>query len=446
MYEYLNTGCRLLRNGWFLAFVLLALPNCGIDPRGECAKDPSKCPVQPQCPGPNCPINPCPGPMCPDNPCPGPNCPDNPCQGPNCPLVFDPGPMDQSDAIMCDIPAPTEKVECATQADIDNPDLVWSTQAAIALATSKSSKIALDWSEESKAACNGLPRKVTYLGGEFPDGARVCINCEQQLMIDMVYKTPAAACAAKCEDLVNQSGGFIPEKLKEYCQANALPATNYGSEICPAGYKGACTAAGNKDDIWIDPRRTPDKVTWIDLPPMGVEVDAANPNTLKRTAADSMPAEFDLGGASAQVITSGDAWLDFSTDANNPGGVILGVRASSCADPVNCPDNDYTRAGIVGLLLHENGLIYTENAGQQQTGPHGSHNPSERFRVRIVDNHDVSKTATISFYKVTCGPMPCDPILLDTSLVTLPYPLRVDSSFRKQNATLANVTLFFIKQ
>src|SRR5436190_21831149 len=118
MPDLMLLGSRLVRTWWFWAFVLLALPNCGLDSSGipcsptEFCGDPcegSECP-QP-CPDPNNPeCNPgCPDP---DNPDCTPTCPDpdNPDCAPPCPdpdnpactpppdMAWDPGPSPVSSA------------------------------------------------------------------------------------------------------------------------------------------------------------------------------------------------------------------------------------------------------------------------------------------------------------------------------------------------------------
>jgi len=63
-----------------------------------------------------------------------------------------------------------------------------------------------------------------------------------------------------------------------------------------------------------------------------------------------------------------------------------------------------------------------------------------------VDNHDGTATISYSrFHACTPGPL-CTEDVFYTSLQTPNYPLRVDASFREQNATLTNVTLVRIQQ
>jgi hypothetical protein len=468
MYVFLKSGCAWLRTGWFWAFVLIALPNCGLDTRGYCVD--GKCPPQecegdacpkpcpdpdnPECPpvpceGPDCP-KPCPDPDNPDcpKPCPdpdNPDCPPIPCEGPDCPPVteFEPGGPPLTEAVFCDIPTPVEKPEdsCASPAEAADPLNYSLSQAATLLVSNLKTGLALDRSYAATLACAGQPRKITYLDGSFPDGARLCLNCGQQ--IPMKYATFAKACVAKCKDLINSSSGFKPADVNQYCEANAVTATNHDKKMC---YMGACTTGGNPEPNFVDPRRTPDKVLWTDLD--GAAPNAGNDfNTLKRTKPDSMPTNFDAGAASFQVITRGDAWIDFQTESNTLGH-LLGVKTSSCTDPTVCPDLDSTSAGIVGMLMHETGQIYGQNPGQAQSAALGAYNAGERFRVQVVANHDQANTATISFYRYTgaCGVDVCAGDFLYTSTVTPAYPLRVDASLRLQNATLTNVTLVYIQQ
>src|SRR5688572_7179916 len=162
MRVFLKSGSDWLRTGAFWALVLLALPNCGLNSEGLCVNEPC-------------------------NPCEGPNCPPDPCEGPNCPepedpiRYFQPG-AEPVDAIMCEIPTYLDEGDfvCATAAEAADPTIVSLHEAATALAIGKKSAFALDWSDP--AACpDGLPKKVEFLSGQFPDGFHLCLNCGTQI-------------------------------------------------------------------------------------------------------------------------------------------------------------------------------------------------------------------------------------------------------------------------
>jgi hypothetical protein len=355
-------------------------------------------------------------------------------------MAFDPGSPPVSDAIMCEMPAPVAdpKDSCATAAEADDPANLSLTQAATALATNQKSSIALDWSPAALSACFGLPRKVTYLAGAFPDGMPLCLNCAQQ--IPNVYATPAKACIAKCQDLITFGNGVKPADITAYCIANATTAPNYDANIC---YNGACTSGGTPDPAFVDPRRAPEPLVWIDLIDTAL---GATPNTLVRSAPTSASPNFDAGAASAQIILSGDAWVEFST-TDNTLGHMLGVR-NSCPDAAQCPDVSPFRDELTNaLLLHENGEVYVQEGDPWMLLPpsFGPYSAGERYRIHITDNHDGTATVSYARYTGACGPATCPGDVFHTSVYQPAYPLRVDATLRVQNATLSDVTLVYRK-
>lgn len=461
----MQVGSRFVRAWYFWAFVLLVIPNCAFNSKGfPCEpgdKRPS-CNEAPPCDGVECPPKPCEdgeGPDCeppcdPEDPdceppcdpadpdCEPPCDPADPeCLPPDPPMVFDPGDDPLSDAIFCEIPQP-EKVDvvtCATQADVDDPTNLSLTAAATALATGQSKNFALDFSDAAKLKCNGLPRKIAFFGA-FPDGQTVCLNCNQQ--IPMTYATHAKACVAKCQDLITFGNGIKPADTVAYCVANARLATNHAKDIC---YNGACSNGGTPLPNWIDPRRMPEPVEWIDH--IGTE---ANGNSLTRIAPQTGPgtADFNAGAASAQTIAYGDAWIEFEASEDDKHHV-LGVR-TSCADPSMCVDTVPTLDdAIFAIDLGVSAAVHVFEGGPslQVYGTFGQYTAGERFRVRIKDNHN--GTATISYARLT-GPCPPGELCANeqvfyTSVATPAYPLRVDTSFREQGATLFNVNIVRIK-
>jgi hypothetical protein len=431
MRDFLKLSGRWLRAGWFWAFVLLALPNCGLDTSGI------------PCPPEGCPTDCTPGdPEC-DPPCDDPDDPE--CPPPDPVEAFKPG-LSPTSAIMCDFPKPVpdDEDDCATQQEADDGMSI--TKAAVALVEGQSNAIALDFSEDALLACNGRPRKTKFLQGSFPDGATVCLNCGTQ--IPMVFASPTKACIAKCKDLINFGGGPIPAGgTNAFCEANAKISTNYTS--C-ADYANACTGGGNPDPNFFDPRRHQEKVVWSDLS-LGVEAFGTGNNSLRRTAPTTGPAESDFneGAASAQTIVEGDGWVEF--EAGQPGlSHVIGLR-ESCADPGSCADTNYGLGGIgFSISLNNDNNVYVIEAGNPLVveGPFGlPYTPGERFRVRATDNNN--GTATITYSRVAPGCMEGTVCLEDvfwTSESPSPdYPLRVDTTFREVDASLVNVTIVRIK-
>ena len=393
MRDVLKSSGRWLCAGWYVPLILLALPACGLDSSGL--------------PNSN---------------------------------AFDPGTGDLSSAVMCDIPKPTLEgtSECADATDVGIG--ISLNKAAVALADGTHGSLGLDFSAEAQTACNGFPRKINFFG-PFPDGTAVCLNCAQQ--IPAKFSGPQAVCIAKCKDLVFQTADMSQTQIDAFCQANARVATNFAGNIC---FSGACSQAGNPLPNFNDPRRAAEPVKWIDL--IGASMSG---NTLTRTAPTTGPdvADFNAGGASEQLITKGDAWVEF--EANNTNlSQVLGVRAS-CNDPGNCPDTDPSLSDIgFSIILNTDGFVYVIESDPQVTviGPFGQYTAGERYRIHISDNTD--GTATISYSRVigSCTPgTPCNETTLSQQqAVAKPkYPLRIDASFREQNATVANVTVMRIQ-
>jgi len=418
MREFLKTSVRWLGIGSFLALVYFTAPSCALQTTGTCVKD---------CEGDNPPNPPCEGVDCPDPPCDKPSCmpPDPP------PLVFQPGDNPTS-AIMCDFPKPMKPdlSTCATQAEVDSGNFMPMSEAATALVTGKTKPIALDWSVDAMAECLGLPKKVEYLAGSFPDGAAVCLNCGSQ--IPLTYANPTKACIAKCEDLVAASNGFIPADVHDYCVTNAHTSTNFTKDAC---YDGACSSGGTPVPGFVDPRRNQEPVTWVDK--IGAD-DNGGTNSLTQTAATI---GWQAGAASAQTVLNGDAWVEFSVTETNTGH-RLSLR-SSCAEPINCQDMDASEVDLGFIInLGGDGLVYTQDLGSPESGPFGSYSAGERYRIRARDNHN--GYAVVSYSRVigACSPgTECVEDVFNTSATLLAYPLRVDASLRQQNSTLANVTI-----
>jgi hypothetical protein len=393
MRDVLKSSGRWLCAGWYVPLILLALPACGLDSSGL--------------PNPN---------------------------------AFDPGTGDLSSAVMCDIPKPSLEGgnDCADATDVGIG--ISLSRAAVALADGSHNSLALDFSPEATNACNGFPRKIDHFG-PFPDGTTVCLNCAQQ--IPAKFSGPQAVCIAKCKDLVFQTADMSQTQIDAFCEGNARVATNFTGNIC---FSGACTQAGNPLPNFNDPRRVAEPVKWTDL--VGTSFQG---NTLTRTAPTTGPdvVDFNAGGASEQLITKGDAWVEF--EANNTNlSQVLGVRAS-CNDPSACPDTDPSLTDIgFSIILNTDGFVYVIESvpGVTVLGPFGQYTAGERYRIHVTDNNDGS--ATISYSRVvgSCTPgTPCNETQISQQQAAAKpkYPLRIDASFREQNATLANVTVMRIQ-
>src|SRR5262245_31609731 len=174
MREFSKSTARWLRAACFWPLALLALPNCMLDFDS----------IGPQ------------------------------------PWDFDPGPSPASSAIMCPISVRDIEGagECATQQDVDEG--ISFSAAATALVEGLNNPVALDWRQDALDACGGMPRR-TQFHGTFPDGLRLCLNCDAQ--IPAVYADPTQACIAKCKDL-NRDGQSTSAEVVEFCEANTRTA------------------------------------------------------------------------------------------------------------------------------------------------------------------------------------------------------------------------------
>jgi hypothetical protein len=376
----LKSSGRRLRTGWFWPLVLLALPNCILESGGL---------------------------------------------GP--PPVYEGG-ANPTFAIMCDIPKIVE-TDCATSTEVGIGMPL--SHAAVALVQGEQSSLALDLSPAAEAACSGSPKKIEF-NGTFPDGYAICINCGTQKPIP--YPDGNAACVAQCIDLIHYGGqGEPPGGAQAFCEANAHVSTNFDKDEC---YADACGSdAGTLAGGFVDPRRAQEPVIWEDL------IGASDTgNTLTRTAAGT--ASFSAGGASKQIISHGDGWVEFDANETNMGHIV-GLSETSDPPPA---DADASQFDIgFGITLATDGNVYTIEDGTP-TGPIGTYTAGERFRVWAVDNHD--GTASITFFRVAPGCVPgtiCTGNQIGGSATHPSYPLRVDASLSDLGAQVNNVTLVRIK-
>jgi hypothetical protein len=404
--------------GWLLPLVLLALPNCGLQTSGGCCLPVDECSENdPECnEGSDDPVN-----------------------------AFQPG-YNQQEAIFCDIPKPLAPGDdgCASQEEAEDPANISLSEAATALFNGETNSFALDFSAAATAACpNGLPKKIKFFG-KYPQGMTVCINCGTQIDDGDPYDNPTQACIAKCKDEVNKDGLIPAEGTDAYCEANARISTNLATNDC---YLNVCIN-GSPNMTWDDPREEAEPVMWTDF--IGTD-DGSGSNSLARTAdtTGGTTADFNAGAASVQMFAKGgDGWVEFAAGDGTDKVHVLGLRTSSCTDPVSCPDDD-PHISTVGFAidLNSDGMVYVlepddaAKDGFVVYGPFGPYTAGERYRIRITDNHD--HTATIAYLRLVGG-VEQPPFAFNIKPAPQ-YPLRVDTSLREVDAVLSDVTLVRIK-
>jgi hypothetical protein len=390
MRDFLKTGVRLGRTHWFWPLALLTLPNCSFHVNGL-------------------------------------------------PSNFKQSDGPYNSVIFCDIEEKTGRHCPVSQAEIDSG--VPLAAAATALATGRTSDHALDFSPDALARCAGKPEVVTF-AGPFPEGFPVCMNCSADVGPAKLYPDEASVCQTKCWDL---NGSDVPPTADTtaFCAAHASISTNFAPTLGSLCLDGACLDAGTLRNDFVDPRRPPDPVIWGDL--IGTATSGIAGNTLTRSAATT--GNFDAGAASTELITKGDAYVEFTANETNTarlGGLSEGPP----------PDNnpDFISIGWA-IDLFKDGCVYIFESGVKQPGSvatcatpqaFAGYMAGQKFRVNVTDNNDAGHTATISYALVTasCSPgMPCPTSVLYTSPTPAHYPLRVDSSFREQGGTLGDVNL-----
>ena len=251
------------------------------------------------------------------------------------------------------------------------------------------------------------------------------------------YADATAVCVAECQDKVAAypAAAPLPPNTLAFCTAQAHASTNFLAIGC---FTGQCTDSGTLRSDFVDPRRTPEAVQWIDL----VGTMAAG-NSLTRTApATGM---FDAGAASMQTIAKGDAYVEFEASESNKSHV-LGLSLGAA-------DTDPSIADIgFAISLNADGRFYVLEGGSLIMGPDingsfGTYTVGQRFRVKLTDNHDGTAAVTYARVNGPCTPgNPCpDTVFYTHAGAPTMYPLRVDASFREQPATLANVTIVRIQ-
>ena len=344
-------------------------------------------------------------------------------------------------AVFCDIPKPPPPAPLCIKPD-EIPLGIRQASAAVSLNTGDTGTITIDESETALAACaadTGGPQAVEFLS-IFPNGKGGCL--------DPASLTDANAfCVTLCNQITDAAD-------PAFCSSHAHVSTN----VPLTGFPGGCTPDGSLS-MFVDPRPTPEKVDWDPLSLIGVT--PVNGNGLQRTANTSLPLDnppFDAGAASTQRIEHGDAYVEFSASENTLSHVIgLTQIPDGCAAP--CTDTDPSLTDINFAIslnkdLHfyviESGVLIT--TGPDLNGSFGTYDPNDpidpkRFRVSLRQSSDGSKTATVTYSRVSnCVPgNPCPEDVFYTHDGVANYPLRVDTSFREVNAVLNDVTLVRIK-
>jgi hypothetical protein len=343
-----------------------------------------------------------------------------------------------SSAVFCDIQQPPGR-RCANATD--KALGIRLESAAIELATGQKSTIGLDESPDARGRCGGEPEAVLFQG-QFPDGQPVCLNCSRIGAPPLPYADASALCVALCKDLFKSSGQ--PGDPALFCTGErAHVSTNF----VPAGgacFDGVCLDVGTPRADFLDPRRAPEPVTWGDL--IGVGVTGT---TLFRTTPTPGPGVFDAGAASVQVIGSGDAYVEFTAvglDKTRLCGLTSG------APPDTNPGFDSIEFAVD---LFKDGHVYIFEQGVKIAGPDtdpahlnsfGTYQNGEKYRITLKNNFDGSAKVTYSRLTGSCtdGSV-CPEQPLFTSSRPAHYPIRVDSSFHDQGATLNNVRLVRIR-
>ena len=397
MGDFLKSAGHWVRVGWFWPLALLTFPMCFLDSTGL----------------------------------PGNNDPP-----PDPPAAFDPGPSPVTSAIMCDIPKFNGSGCASDQEILDYPS---KGAAAVALNLGEGlGQIVLDYSPNS---CVARPMRVELLS-PFPDGLIVCLNCGTQ--IPAVYGDATKACIAKCKELNSSGVEFPADDVDPFCEANAHVSTNFNIDTC---YPDFCSMAGTPIPNTNDPRRDPENLTWVDFQPNDTIISAVG-NTL--SFAGPGTGDFSAGAASEQLITTGDAWVEFEAGETGVSHVV-GVRAS-CDTIASCPDTDGTLADIpLSISLNVTGEV---NVVENVAG-------ASRWcgavcglrRGRAVPDPRRRPQRRHGGYLVHTAPRPlrAEPACTGTTLYSHPvgtgppYPLRVDATFREADATLTNVTIVRIK-
>ena len=344
---------------------------------------------------------------------------------------FDAGTPPRTSAIFCDIEMARR---CATPEDLAMGTRLASAAVAL-VAGQPGTTIGIDDSPAALSVCGGGPVAVVF-EGTFPQGLSTCVNCGET--IPVTYPDANVACQTRCHDLfgaTSPDGSFLPTNPPTadtiaFCAANARASTNFPLNGC---FADACTMEGTLRLDFLDPRRIPEPVEWINL--AGV---TASGGSLQRTAPET--GQYDAGASSSvsQLIAGGDAY--FEVTATETDRARLGGLSSGPAPVGGITLNDIG----FGVLLEVGELFVFESGGVVSS--FGAYASGDKFRVKLRDNFD--GTATVAYTRLI-GPCvdgsPCSEATFHTSTNLATYPVRVDALFRTFGATLTDARIVRIR-
>jgi hypothetical protein len=349
--------------------------------------------------------------------------------------TFQQGAEPLTGGVQCVIPQTVEPEggwPCATPDDLATG--IPSTSAAVLLNSGGGGSVLLDYSKDSDTKCgNGNPRVIPVRGG-YPTGFTACLNCGQ---LPGVYTDGNAVCQAQCKSLFNHEGdGGSGDNV---CAAYAKTAPNW-TYSCQ---NGICSNSGTPNSNWPDPRINPESLVWKDL--QGV-VTQDNDSTIYFDGTIALPPDgqgFSAGAASAQLITEGDAFVEFEAGEANASHVVS--LRTTCDNPATCPDNDGTLGDLdVFLNLHYDNTPYVLDKALN-TLFHDvavTYTPGQRFRINVTDMHNGK--AKLSFSRFVAGSWSV--FYDDAGVHAVSYPLRVDASFREAGAHITKAAIMRIIQ
>ena len=354
------------------------------------------------------------------------------CGGPP-PAVFA-GP----NVLFCDIerPRPAGR-HCATPDDLQSG--IRLAAAAEALVSGQTSPVGLDDSPAALGRCMGQPEAIEY-EGPFPQGTGICLDCAAATASD-----PLAVCASRCAELTQPGVSPVPPEVIADCQRRTAIGTN-AIDSSGACLVGLCDGNGTIPVASVPPRTVPEPVDWRDL--KGVQ---AFGSLLMRTdPTPPLPQTFDAGAFSSQTITKGDGFVEFTVGGDDTTATttarLCGLSTVVAPDPLPA----YYRIGYA-IDLFTDGRFYIFEAGtkipsQDVTESWGTYGKDQRFRVHVKDRFD--GTATVSYTRLTASCTDgsvCPESTVFTSSTPIAYPIRVDTAFREQNGSFANVRLVRIR-
>jgi hypothetical protein len=337
-------------------------------------------------------------------------------------------------AVFCDMRVNLQERRCATAADLAMG--IRLPEAAIALAQGQSSAIGIDDSPAALARCAGQPEAVTF-AGPFPKGSVACIDPDN-FGAGNFYPDTESVCVQQCLNVLDSPSPADPV-LVDFCRGRTNPSTGAST---PFG--NGCTSGGNPVEGWPDPRLSGETIVWQNQ--ANVVISGGD---IQRTTPSTGPLDFTAGGASTQLVTSGDGYVEFTAAENNT--VRLG--GFTAGDGAGDTNTDFANIGFA-IDLFKDSHFYVFESGVKQSGPDntgdtpgawGTYAFNDRFRISFKDNFD--GTATVSYARL---PGPCQPGAdcpappFFTSATHIAYPFHVDASLRDLGATLIDVRLVFI--